>query len=223
MKSTGYNIAIIAVLLMVVAPIAKASEPSAVYKALLAKYDANKDGRLDTAEREIIRTDRLRPQSRERSPRRQFRYPDEVVARFDRNDDNELEGEEFDAARQWVDKRFKEINAEYDADKDGRLNTAERAALSKQIEGGKFKEMGWLTRYLVRSPRSSRGDRNRDMRERESGQSRGGILRRSDKDGDGRLSEGELTAARAALKQFEAELERERRTGIRRVPSRERR
>ena len=223
MKSTGYNIAIIAVLLMVVVPIAKASEPSAVYKALLAKYDANKDGRLDTAEREIIRTDRLRPQSRERSPRRQFRYPDEVVARFDRNDDNELEGEEFDAARQWVDKRFKEINAEYDADKDGRLNTAERAALSKQIEGGKFKEMGWLTRYLVRSPRSSRGDRNRDIRGGESGQSRGGILRRSDKDGDGRLSEGELTAARAALKQFEAELERERRTGIRRVPSRERR
>ena len=223
MKSTGYIIAIIAVLLMVVAPIAKADEPSAVYKALLVKYDANKDGRLDTAEREIIRTDRLRPQSRERSPRRQFRYPDEVVARFDRNDDNELEGEEFDAARQWVDKRFKEINAEYDADKDGRLNTAERAALSKQIEGGKFKDIGWLTRYLVRSPRSSRGDRNRDMRGGESGQSRGGILRRSDKDGDGRLSEGELTAARAALKQFEAELERERRTGIRRVPSRERR
>lgn len=223
MKSTGYIIAIIAVLLMVVAPIAKADEPSAVYKALLVKYDANKDGRLDAAEREIIRTDRLRPQSRERSPRRQFRYPDEVVARFDRNDDNELEGEEFEAARQWVDKRFKEINAEYDADKDGRLNTAERAALSKQIEGGKFKDIGWLTRYLVRSPRSSRGDRNRDMRGGESGQSRGGILRRSDKDGDGRLSEGELTAARAALKQFEAELERERRTGIRRVPSRERR
>ena len=223
MKSTGYIIAIIAVLLMVVAPIAKADEPSAVYKALLVKYDANKDGRLDTAEREIIRTDRLRPQSRERSPRRQFRYPDEVVARFDRNDDNELEGEEFEAARQWVDKRFKEINAEYDADKDGRLNTAERAALSKQIEGGKFKDIGWLTRYLVRSPRSSRGDRNRDMRGGESGQSRGGILRRSDKDGDGRLSEGELTAARVALKQFEAELERERRTGIRRVPSRERR
>jgi len=223
MKSTGYIIAIIAILLMVVAPIAKADEPSAVYKALLVKYDANKDGRLDTAEREIIRTDRLRPQSRERSPRRQFRYPDEVVARFDRNDDNELEGEEFEAARQWVDKRFKEINAEYDADKDGRLNTAERAALSKQIEGGKFKDIGWLTRYLVRSPRSSRGDRNRDMRGGESGQSRGGILRRSDKDGDGRLSEGELTAARAALKQFEAELERERRTGIRRVPSRERR
>ncbi|MDP6795114.1 MAG: hypothetical protein QGG00_06955 [Verrucomicrobiota bacterium] len=221
MKSTG---SIIAILLLVFASIAKADDLSAVYTALLAKYDANKDGRLDTAEREIIRTDRLKPQSRERSSRRQFRYPDEVIARFDKDGDNELEGEEFETARQWVDKRFKEINAEYDADKDGRLNTAERDALSKQIEAGKFKDIGWLTRYLVRSPRSSRGDRNRDMRrDDKSGQSRGSVLRRSDKDGDGRLSREELTVARAALKRFEAELERERRTGIRRVPSRERR
>lgn len=221
MKSTG---SIIAILLLVFASIAKADDLSAVYTALLAKYDANKDGRLDTAEREIIRTDRLKPQSRERSSRRQFRYPDEVIARFDKDGDNELEGEEFETARQWVDKRFKEINAEYDADKDGRLNTAERDALSKQIEAGKFKDIGWLTRYLVRSPRSSRGDRNRDMRrDDKSGQSRGSVLRRSDKNGDGRLSREELTVARAALKRFEAELERERRTGIRRVPSRERR
>ena len=220
MKSTG---SIFTLLLLVAVPIAKAYQPSDVYTALLAKYDADKDGRLDTVERETIRTDRLKPKSSERSSRRRFRYPDEIIARFDRNDDNELEGEEFETARQWVDKRFKEINAEYDADKDGRLNTAERAALSKQIEAGKFDEMGWLTRYLVRSPRSSRGDRNRDMRQDESVQSRLGIMRRSDKDGDGRLSEEELAIARTALKQFEAEIERERRTGIRRVPSRERR
>jgi hypothetical protein len=37
------------------------------------------------------------------------------------------------------------------------------------------------------------------------------------------LSEKELTAARAALKKFEAERDREERTGIRRVPSRGRR
>jgi len=220
-KSTG---SIIVVLLLVVVPIAKADEPSSVYTALLAKYDANEDGRLDASEREAIRTDRLKPETRERSSRRRFRYPDEVIARFDKDGDDELEGEEFEVAREWVDKRFKEINAEYDTDKDGRLNTAERAALSKQIEAGKFDEMGWLTRYLVRSPRSSRGDRNRDIRrDDESGQSRGGILRRSDKDGDGRLSGEELTAARSAIKKFEAELERERNTGIRRVPSRQRR
>ena len=148
---------------------------------------------------------------------------EEVMKKFDKDGDDELEGEEFEAARQWVDRRFKEIRDGADTDKDGQLNTAERAALSKQIEAGKFDDMGWLTRFIVRSPRGGRGDRNRDMRRGESGQSRGGILRRSDKDGDGRLSGEELSAARAALKQFEAEREREERTGIRRVPSRERR
>jgi len=53
--------------------------------------------------------------------------------------------------------------------------------------------------------------------------SRASILRKSDKDGDGRLGEEELAAARATLKKVEAERAREERTGIRRVPSRERR
>ncbi|MDP6752794.1 MAG: hypothetical protein QGF56_03825 [Verrucomicrobiota bacterium] len=223
MKPSGTIITTFALLSLVAVPLAKADEPSAVYMALLAKYDANNDGRLDTAEREVIRTDRLRPEARERSSRRRFRYPDQVIAKFDKDGDDELEGEEFEAARQWVDRRFKEIRDGADTDKDGQLNTAERAALSKQIEAGKFDDMGWLTQFIVRSPRGGRGDRNRDMRRGESGQSRGGILRRSDKDGDGRLSGEELSAARAALKQFEAEREREERTGIRRVPSRERR
>jgi Ca2+-binding EF-hand superfamily protein len=223
MKYTKLNQTIVAALALAVGlPLAKADEKSSVYQSLLAKYDANKDGRLDAAEREVIRIDRLKPASRERSGRRSFRYPDTVVARFDKDDDNELDGEEFAAAREWVDNRFKEINAEYDADKDGRLNTAERAALSKQIEAGKFEDIGWLTRFLIRS-RGDRGDRSRDMRRDEGEQSRGGILRKSDKDRDGRLSEEELTAAREALKKFEAERDREERTGIRRVPSRGRR
>ena len=222
MKPTGSTLAVIALLSLATVSLAKADEPSAVYQGLLAKYDANKDGRLSAAEREVIRTDRLKPNPRGRSERRRFRYPDPIVARFDKDDDNELDGGEFDAAQKWVDKRFKEINAEYDADKDGRLNTAERAALSKQIEAGKFEDIGWLTRFLIRS-RGGRGDRSRDMRRDEGEQSRGGILRKSDKDRDGRLSEEELTAAREALKKFEAERDREERTGIRRVPSRGRR
>ena len=39
---------------------------------------------------------------------------------------------EFGKARQWVDRRFKEINDEYDINKDGRLNTSERAAIAKE-------------------------------------------------------------------------------------------
>ena len=152
MKRAQLNHTIVAALALAVGlPLAKADEKSSVYQGLLAKYDANKDGRLDAAEREVIRTDRLKPETRERSGRRSFRYPDTVVARFDKDDDNELDEEEFDAARAWVDRRFKEINAEYDADKDGRLNTAERAALSKQIEAGKFEDIGWLTRFLILS------------------------------------------------------------------------
>jgi hypothetical protein len=223
MKRVQLNYTIVAALALAVGlPLAKADEKPSVYQSLLAKYDANKDGRLSATEREVIRIDRLQPKTGERSGRRSFRYPDTVVARFDKDDDNELDGEEFAAAREWVDKRFKEINAEYDADKDGRLNTAERAALSKQIEAGKFEDIGWLTRFLIRS-RGDRDDRSRDMRRDKGEQSRGGILRKSDKNRDGRLSEEELTTARESLKKFEAERDREERTGIRRVPSRGRR
>jgi hypothetical protein len=59
------------------------------------------------------------------------------------------------------------------------------------------------------------------MRRDEGGLSRRGILRKSDEDGDGRLSEEELAVARATLEKVEAERVREDRTGIRRVPTRE--
>ena len=138
MKPTGSTLAVIGLLSLVAVSLAKADEPSAVYQSLLAKYDVNKDGRLDVAEREVIRTDRLKPNPRGRSERRRFRYPDPIVARFDKDGDDELNEEEFDAARNWVDKRFKEINDQYDVNKDGRLGTDERASLSKQVEAGKF-------------------------------------------------------------------------------------
>ena len=221
MKPNRSNCVIITLLALAVGlPLAKAEEKPSVYRSLLAKYDANSDGRLSVAEREVIRTDRLRPNPRRE--RRRFRYPDPIVSRFDKDGDDELNEEEFDSARKWVDKRFREINTEYDVNKDDRLDTDERAALSKQVEAGKFKDMGSLMGYLTRS-RSSRGDRNRDIRRDEGGLSRRGVLRKSDEDGDGRLSEEELAVARATLEKVEAERLREDRTGIRRVPSRERR
>ena len=102
MKRAQLNHTIVAALALAVGlAVAKADEKSSVYQSLLAKYDANKDGRLSAAEREVIRIDRLQPETRERSGRRSFRYPDTVVARFDKDDDNELDGEEFAAARDW--------------------------------------------------------------------------------------------------------------------------
>jgi len=90
MKPNRLNCVSIALLALAVAlPLAKAEEKSSVYKSLLAKYDVNKDGRLSVAEREVIRTDRLRPSPRRE--RRQFRYPDPIVARFDKDGDESSE------------------------------------------------------------------------------------------------------------------------------------
>ena len=169
-------------------------------KKLLVKYDVNKDGRLSSIEREKIRYDKLNPPKteRRRSERRRFRYPDPIIAKFDMDEDNELNEKEFGKARQWVDRRFKEINDEYDINKDGRLNTSERATISKEVEAGKFKTMDWLMRYITRPPSRS-GGRNRDMREEPREKARLKIFVENDIDKNGVLSKQEHDAVRAIL------------------------
>ena len=56
MKRAQLNHTIVAALALAVGlPLAKADDKSAVYQGLLAKDDANKDGRLDAAERDTLR------------------------------------------------------------------------------------------------------------------------------------------------------------------------
>lgn len=186
--------------------VAEAEEKSEFQKKLLAKYDANDDGRLSLAEREKIRYDKLNPPKEERrnSERRRFRYPDPVIAKFDTDGDNELDDSEFGEARKWVDRRFKEINEQYDINKDGRLNNSERATIAKEVEAGKFKTMDWLMKYVTRPP-SRRGDRYRDMREEPREKARLELFRKHDVDNDGRLNEAELAKVRAALEKYRAE------------------
>ena len=182
-------------------PLSFASEKSDFQKELLVKYDANKDGRLSVIEREKIRYDKLNPPKteRRRSARRRFRYPDPIIAKFDMDKDNDLNEKEFSQARQWVDRRFKEINDEYDTDRDGRLNTNERATISKEVDAGKFKTMDWLMKYITRPPSDS-GGRNRDMRKEPRERSRLKVFLKHDLDKDGLLSEEELNSVRAALR-----------------------
>ena len=181
-------------------PFGLASEKSDFQKRLLVKYDANKDGRLSSIEREKIRYDKLNPPKteRRRPERRQFRYPDPIISKFDMDEDNKLNEQEFSQARQWVDRRFKEINDEYDINKDGRLNTSERATIAKEVEAGKFKTMDWLMKYITRPPSRS-GGRNRDMREEPREKARLRVFLKSDVNKDGLLSEKELNSVRAAL------------------------
>ena len=195
------------------ATLAEAAEKSETQKELLAKYDANKDGRLSASEREKIRYDKLNPpkEKQQSSERRRFRYPDPVIAKFDTDDDNELDEKEFGEARKWVDRRFKEINEEYDVNKDGRLNTNERAAVSKDVEAGKFKTMDWLMKYVTRPP-SRRSSRYRDMREEPREKARLDLYRKHDVNKDGRLDDAERTNVRAALKKYYAEREAKRKS-----------
>lgn len=181
-------------------PYGLAAEKSDFQNKLLVKYDANKDGRLSVIEREKIRYDKLNPPKteRRRPERRQFRYPDPIIFKFDMDEDNKLNEQEFSQARQWVDRRFKEINDEYDINKDGRLNTSERATIAKEIEAGKFKTMDWLMKYITR-PQNRSGGRNRDMREESREKARLKVFLKSDVDKDGLLSEEELNSVRAAL------------------------
>ncbi|MDD9867206.1 MAG: hypothetical protein OXS32_12725, partial [Verrucomicrobiales bacterium] len=110
-----------------------------------------------------------------------------------------------------MDRRFKEITAEYDVNKDGRLNTSERATVAKDVEAGKFKTMDWLMKYVTRPP-SRRGDRYRDMREEPREKARMELFRKHDTDKDGRLNESELANVRAALKKYRAERDQQRKS-----------
>ena len=110
-----------------------------------------------------------------------------------------------------MDRRFKEINEEYDVNKDGRLNTNERAAVSKDVEAGKFKTMDWLMKYVTRPPSRS-SSRYRDMREEPREKARLDLYRKHDVNKDGRLDDAERANVRAALKKYYAEREAKRKS-----------
>ena len=57
------------------AALAEAAEKSEAQKELLAKYDANKDGRLSASEREKIRYDKLNPPKEQQQSSERRRFP----------------------------------------------------------------------------------------------------------------------------------------------------
>ena len=99
----------------------------------------------------------------------------------------------------------------YDVNKDGRLNTNERAAVSKDVEAGKFKTMDWLMKYVTRPPGRS-SSRYRDMREEPREKARLDLYRKHDVNKDGRLDDAERANVRAALKKYYAEREANRKS-----------
>ena len=110
-----------------------------------------------------------------------------------------------------LDGRLKEINEQYDINKDGRLNTNERAAVSKDVEAGKFKTMDWLMKYVTRPPSRS-SSRYRDMREEPREKARLDLYRKHADNMEGRVDAAERANVRAALKKYYAEREAKRKS-----------
>lgn len=171
-------------------------------KRLLEEFDADKDGRLDKTEqakaREAMAKRRGGAQGLDRR---------ELMKKFDKDGDGRLSDEERKAAMQArggapggrpggaspADRR--ELMKRFDKNGDGTLNEAERAALRKAIAGRRG-DAG--TRPKTDRPKTDRPDEKRpggagpDARRAE-------VLKRFDKDGDGKLSDTERAAAKAAF------------------------
>lgn len=100
---------------------------------LLAKHDANGDGRLDATEREQMRL--AQKEQRLSKKGSGFQIPADFLAKYDANKDGEMEGPEWKVA--W-DAETKILKDNYDADKDGTMNKAEKQAMMADVGKGKI-------------------------------------------------------------------------------------
>ncbi len=131
----------------------------------LKKYDKDGDGKLSSEERGAYYT------------ARREEYRKRMVERYDTDKDGEVSDKEREAAREAMRSRFSEIRERwtrnrFDANKDGKLDKEETAAMEKS---------------------------NADRRARDE-QRRAEFTKRWDKDGDGKISEKERDAMRASYR-----------------------
>lgn len=119
---------------------------------LVAKHDKNGDGRLDAAEREqmrlAVKDERLIKKGSS------FKIPPEFLAKYDKNKNGEMEGEEWKVA--W-DAETKILTETYDADKDGTLNKEEKQAMMADVGKGKITGiLAFFAGRMVHDPGSSK-------------------------------------------------------------------
>lgn len=167
---------------------------------LLKKYDADANGRLSEAERERMRKE-WAAQMLSASGRRRggFPMPPELIKEFDKDGDGDLNEEEQQELRATMQRRFEELRKKYDADGNGQLEPEEMEQARADSEAGK---LPGIPRFFLMGPGGPRGGRGRGFF---GARSESEFLRKFDRNGDGRLSEEELAAARAERDRQRAE------------------
>ena len=183
--------------------------------AVLKRYDVDHDGRLSADEREKAREGWRKQMLAQREDRNFFRPPPELMEEFDKNKDGELDDEEGQTLRETLARRFEKLNRDYDKNGNGRLEEDEITAASKDIDSGTLKGIPKMFLQMFRGgPRGRPGMRGPGgpggpgrpgapggpggPGEDSEDENPSSILRRADRDGDGRLSEAELAVVRAA-------------------------
>ena len=166
--------------------------------AALKKYDRDGDGRLSDAERETMRKEVFEKRRREVDGgrgRRMFQFPPEIVQKYDKDGDGQLDEEEQKAAQAGIQKMFEQLRKQYDANGNGRLEPEEAEKLQTDGAAGKLEGVPRMFFSMGRPRRGPRAGSPLPSRD---------LLRRMDTDGDGRLNEEELKAARAEREKMQS-------------------
>lgn len=182
------------------------SAPRPSREAIIEKYDTDGDGKLDDSERNAARAEFQKrsggePSSQSRPPGDRSRggamSREDMMKKYDKNGDGQIDGKERAALREKLMKsrgnpaegRGRGRNnvdraaliKEFDKDGDGKLDDNERQAAMTAMRG----------RYKVQgAPSRSAGSKGRSEFNRDE------MIKRHDKDGDGKLDEKERSALR---------------------------
>jgi hypothetical protein len=165
-------------------------------QAIVAKFDQNKDGRLDATEREAVRATKRDEARRGAGRGSMFQMPPEIVEMYDRDKDGHLDEAESAAANDGIRIRWGEAQKEYDANGDGNLDDGEREKMGDAIAAGRVKGLPRMFGAMMRRPPG--GGRGGGGGMFGGGGVEESPLTKFDTDKDGRLSEAELAIARKA-------------------------
>lgn len=164
-----------------------------VREQMLARFDANRDGFLDKAEREKIRlstkkeaNDRMARFLKSRENPKEVKGsrnppPERWLKLYDKNRNKIFDGGEWDVAFQ---SEVGRVTAHYDKNADGQLNSSERKIAA--TDSSDRKKHGY-DRYILRVVGGIEGQKSSSPEER---------WRRFDRDRDGKASLAELRALR---------------------------
>lgn len=161
--------------------------------AVLKEFDGDGDGLLSAVEREKARKAYAERMLNRPRTRPAFGPPPELLEEFDKNKDGEIDEDEGRVLQETMGQRFAKLGEDYDKNGNGRLDRDEIAQAGRDIDSGKLKGIPRMfLAFAGGPPGGGRGGEGPG----EDKDDPGAVVRRADRDGDGKLSADELESVR---------------------------